>query len=166
MSAIVTPTDRRLGVYTFGMTAAQRVLLAVAAVGVTISALFLAERVGGPLIRMILGPPAGFNSDFTSRAAYGQALLVQSVTVGAAFFLLGVVGRRFSSFSYKHAVWVANPVTVGLGFAAYKIAYHSLHSLDYLAEYDSPQIFLLFCIVSPVVFAPCFLAGVKVRGAH
>ncbi len=155
-----------LGVYTPGMTAAQRVLLAVVAIGITTSALFLAESIGGPLIRTILGPPAGFNSDFTSRAAYGQALLVQSATVGAAFFLLGVAGWRFSSFTYRHAVWVANPITVGLGFAAYKMAYHSLHLPDYLAEYDSPRIFLLFCIASPLVFAPCFFAGVKMRGSH
>jgi hypothetical protein len=41
----------------------QRTLLAVIAIGATISALFLGEHVGGPLARAILGPPAGFHED-------------------------------------------------------------------------------------------------------
>jgi len=142
------------------MTAMQRTLLAVIAIAATISALFLAERVGGPLVRAILGPPAGFHEDFTSRAAYGQALLVQTVFVGLAFFLLGkTAGWRFKSHSYRDAVWVANPITVGVSFIAYKLAYYSLHLPDYLAEYASPQIFVLFCIASPLVFALCFYLG-------
>lgn len=149
------------------MTATQRVLVAVIAIGATISALFLAERVGGPLARAVLGPPAGFHEDFTSRAAYGQALLVQAVFVGLTFFLLGTaMGSRLKSFGYKQAVWVANPVTVGLGFSAYKVAYHSLHMSDYLAEYDSPQIFVLFCVASPLIFALCFYAGAHVRRSN
>jgi hypothetical protein len=117
------------------MTATQKTLLAMIAIGATISALFLGERVGGPLARAILGPPAGFHvEDFTSPAAYGQALLVQGVFVGLAFFLLGVTaGWRFKSLSYRDAVWAANPITVGVGFIAYKWS-------DYLAEYDSPWV--------------------------
>ena len=145
------------------MTAKRRALLAVMAIGATISALFLAERVGGPVARAILGAPAGFHEDFTSRAAYGQALLVQGVFVGLAFFLLGAIaGWRFGNLSYSHAVWVANPITVGVGFLAYKWAYHSL----YLAEYDSPMIFVLFCFAAPLVFAMCFSAGVRLRRLH
>jgi len=76
------------------MNTTQRVQLAVLAIVATISALFLAERVGGPVIRTILGPPAGFHEDFTSRSAYGQALLDANVSVGIAFFLLGTVRWR------------------------------------------------------------------------
>jgi hypothetical protein len=137
------------------------------AIGATISALLLAERVGGPVARAILGAPAGFHEDFTSRAAYGQALLVQGVFVGFAFFLLGAItGWRFGNLRYSHAVWVANPITVGVGFLAYKWAYHSLHLADYLAEYDSPMIFVLFCFAAPLVFAMCFYAGVHLRRLH
>jgi hypothetical protein len=144
------------------MTAMQRTLLAVIAIGATISALFLGERLGGPLARAILGPPAGFHEDFTSRAAYGQALLVQTVFVGLAFFLLGTTaGWRFKSHRYRDAMWVANPITVGVGFIAYKMADHSLHLPDYLAEYDSPLIFVLFCIASPLVFAFSFYLGAR-----
>ena len=74
------------GVYTLGMNATQRVLLAVLAIVATISALFLAERVGGPVIHTILGPPAGFHEDFTSRSAYGQSLLVQTCPGASHFF--------------------------------------------------------------------------------
>ncbi|MGB8010227.1 MAG: hypothetical protein WCF68_01325 [Terriglobales bacterium] len=146
------------------MTATQRTFSALIAIGATISALFLGERVGGPLARAILGPPAGFHEDFTSRAAYGQALLVQGLFVGLAFFLVGAVAAlRFKKLSYRDAVWTANPITVGVGFIAYKLANHSLHLSDYLAEYDSPQIFVLFCIASPLVFALCLYAGAHAR---
>jgi len=156
-----------LGVYTLEMTATQRALWAFIAIGATISALFLAERVGGPLERAVLGAPAGFHEDFTSRAAFGQALLAQAVFVGLAFLLLGtIVGRRLKSLSYKNAVWVANPITVGVGFAAYKMAYHSLNLSNYLAEYDSPEIFVVFCIASPITFALCFYAGANLRRLH
>ena len=65
---------------------------------------------------------------------------MQGVFVGFAFLLVGVVaGSRLTGLSYKHSVWVANPITVGVGFAAYKVIYHSLHLSDYLAEYDSQE---------------------------
>ena len=87
--------------------------------------------------------------------------------MGFAFFLLGeAAGPRFTSVGYKQAVWVANPMTVGVGFAAYKMLYHSLHLSNYLAEYDSPQIFVLFCIASLLTFALCFYAGARVRRSH
>ena len=146
------------------MSATQRTVFAGIAIAATTSALFLGERVGGPIARAILGPPAGFHEDFTSRAAYGQALLVQGLFVAFAFLLLGATaGWRFKSLSYRDAVWAANPITVGMGFIAYKWAYHSLHLSDYLAEYDSPQIFVVFCIASPLVFALCSYAGAYLR---
>ena len=66
----------------------------------------------------------------------------------------------------EDALWVANPITVGVGFAVYKVAYHSLHLSNYLAEYDSSQIFVLFCIASPFTFALCFYAGAHLRRSH
>jgi hypothetical protein len=160
----ISPTTVLLVSNTLDMTTARPALWALIAIGATIFALLLAERVGGPLIRAVLGTPAGFHEDFTSRPALGQALLAQTVFVGLAFFTLGTaVGQRLKSLRYKYAVWVANPITVGLGFAAYKAIYHSLHLRDYLPEYDSPTIFVLFCIASPLVFALCFYAGASVR---
>ena len=122
------------------MTATQRTFSALIAIGATISALFLGERVGGPLARAILGPPAGFHEDFTSRAAYGQALLVQGLFVGLAFFLVGAVAAlRFKKLSYRDAVWTANPITVGVGFIAYKLANHSLHLWTILRSTTAPK---------------------------
>jgi hypothetical protein len=66
-----------------------RTLSALIAIGAAMSALFLGERVGGPLVRAILGPPSGFHEDFTSRAAYEQALLVQGVFIGPRILLGG-----------------------------------------------------------------------------
>ena len=158
---------RPRGVYTLEVTAIQRAFWALVAIGITVGALLFAERVGGPVVRATLGTPAGFHEDYTSRAAYGQALLAQGVFVSLAFFLLGtVMGSRLKNLTYKHSVWVANPITVGLGFAAYRSIYHSLHLPDYLSEYDSPTIFVLFCVASPVVFALCLYAGALVRRSH
>ena len=56
---------------------------------------------------------------------------------------------------------MANPITIGISFAAYKVAYHSLHLSDYLAEYDNPTIFVLFTLAFFTVFAACFYAGTK-----
>jgi len=111
------------------------------------------------------GPPAFFREDFTSHSAFRQALLVQAVFVGVAFFALGSAAARWNLIngSYKHSLWVANPITVGVGFAAYKMAYHALSFPDGLAEYDSPAIFVLFTAASPVVFALCVYAGAHVR---
>jgi len=92
-------------------------LLGVVAIVVTMLSLFLAERVGGPLVRYILVPPVGFHEDFTSRAAFGQALLVQGVSVSLAFFALdfAAAGWKLRNVSYKHSLWVANPINVGVG---------------------------------------------------
>jgi hypothetical protein len=148
------------------MTWTQRAFLVLVAIGATISALFLAERLGGPLARAVLGPPAGFQTDVTTPAAYGQAFLVQGVFLGLAFLLLGTIaGWRFRAFGYKYALWVANPITLGVGCAAYKWTYHSLHLSDYLAEYDSPKTFALSCIAFPLV-ALCFYAGAHLRRSH
>jgi len=147
------------------MTTPKRLLLGVAAIVATILSLLLAERVGGPLARYIFGPPAYFREDFTSHSAFRQALLVQAVFVGFAFFALGSAAVRWNLIngSYKESVWGANPITVGVGCAAYKMAYHALSFSDRLAEYDNPAIFVLFIFASPVVFALCVYAGARVR---
>jgi hypothetical protein len=145
------------------MTKAKASVLGLAAIVATMSSLFFAEQVGGPLARFVIGPPIGFRQHFTSHSALVQALLVQGSFVCLAFFGLGVVGAGWMlrNISYKQSLWVANPITVGIGFAAYKVAYHSLHLSDYLAEYDSPTIFVLFTLAFSVVFAACFYAGTK-----
>jgi len=87
----------------------------------------------------------GFKNTFTSPAAFHQALVVQAITVGLVLFILGIASNRvLRTARYSDAVWIANSVTVGLGFVAYKWLYHALHSPNYLPEYDSPLILVIF----------------------
>jgi len=96
-----------------------------------------------------------------------SALFVQAISVGVAFLVFGTaIGKKIMRVRFSHAVWVVNPVTVGVGFAAYKGIYHSLRLPDYLPEYDSLNIFALFVIAAPVVFAFCLFAGASLRGLH
>ena len=142
------------------MTLARKLLLAGIAVGMTVLGLLLAVYAGGPAVRKIFGAPEAFGEDFTSPAAFHQALVVQAIALGLAFFVLGIASKRLSRASrYSDAVWIANPLTVGLGFAAYKCVYHALHSPSYLPEYDSPLMLLILSLAAPVVFAGCFYLG-------
>src|ERR1700730_4850745 len=90
------------------LSMSERVFIAVLAICVTMAALFLAVLIGGPLARAFFGVPVGFREHFTSSAAFRQALLVQAVTVGFAFLLLGVaLGREVESAHFCWTVWAA-----------------------------------------------------------
>jgi hypothetical protein len=120
------------------MTAAQRVVFPWLAVIVTFAALLFATLALGPLVRALFGVPAGFNEDLTSPAAYSQAVFVQAISVGISFLIFGgAIGTKAKRIGFCQAVWVVNPITVGVGFAGYKWIYHSLRRPDYLPEYDS-----------------------------
>jgi hypothetical protein len=146
------------------MTVAQRIVFPGLAVIVTIAALLFATFALGPLVRALLGVPAGFNEDFTSPAAYSQALFVQAISVGIGFLVFGgAIGAKAEEVGFRQSVWAVNPITVGVGFAAYKWIYHSLRSPNYLPEYDSPSIFALFVVTAPVLFAFCLFGGAYLR---
>ena len=139
------------------MTIARKVFLAALAVGMTVFGLLLATYAGGPAVRKVFGVPEGFQEDFTSPAAFREALAVQGMTVGLMFLVLGILSRRLPRAPrYSDAVWIANPLTVGFGFAVYKSIYHALYPVGYLPEYDSPLAGLIFCLAAPVAFAGCF----------
>jgi hypothetical protein len=141
----------------------KHIVLPAIGTAITLPSLLLAERFGGPMVRQVLGPPVGFQQDFTSTAALRQALLVQGTFLAVAFLLFGAAMAARGCLSYKHAVWAANPVTVGLGSAAYKMADHALHFPDVSAEYGSLKVFGLLSIVSPVLLASCFYAGLCLK---
>jgi len=149
------------------MTLARKLLRGVA-IGMTVLGLLLAVYGGGPAVRKIFGVPEEFQEDFTPPAAFHQALVVQAISVGLAFFVLGIASNRLvRTARYSDAVWIANPATVGFGFAAYKCLYHALHSPSYLPEYDSPAAFLILSLAAPVVFAGClYLGAICVREAR
>jgi len=130
----------------------------------TVLGLLLAVYVVGPAVRKIFGAPQGFREHFTSPATFHQALVVQAISVALAFFVFGIASKRLlRTARYSEAVWIANPVTVGFGFAAYKWLYHALYSPSYLPEYDSPLMLLIFSLAAPVVFAGCFYLGASCR---
>jgi hypothetical protein len=127
---------------------------------VTLTTLLFATLALGPLVRASFGLPAGFNDDFTSPAVYSQALFVQAISVGIGFLIFGgAIGTKAKRIGFRQAVWVVNPITVGVGFAAYKWIYHSLRWPDYRPESDSPSILALFVITAPLLFAFCLFAG-------
>ena len=144
------------------MTLAKKLLLEGVAVGITVLALVLATYAGGPAVRKVFGVPKGFQEHFFSPAAFREALAVQAIAVGLAFFVLGIASRRpFREARYLDAVWIANPVTVGVGFAAYKSIYHALYPAGYFPEYDSPAALVILSLAAPVVFAGCLYLGAR-----
>jgi hypothetical protein len=146
------------------MTVSGKIVLAGFAIVATMLALFFAVLVAGPLVRALFGVPAGFHEHFVSPSAYRQALSLQVVSVSFAFLMLGTaLGGRVKRDRFSRSLWVANPITVGVGFATYKWFYQLLRFAGYLPEYDSPSTFALFVLAAPVVFASCFFAGEYLR---
>ena len=144
------------------MTWAKKLLLEGTAVGVTVLGLLLATYAGGPAVRRVFGVPKGFQEHFFSPPAFREAVAVQAIAVGIAFFVLGIASRRFfGEAPYLDAVWIANPVTVGIGFATYKSIYHALYPAGYFPEYDSPAALLILSLAAPVVFGGCLYLGAR-----
>jgi hypothetical protein len=126
----------------------------------TIVALSLGVFVGGPLIRLLLGPPVGFHEDFTSMAAYRQALIVQFIFVALVFLLLGIaLGQKVRDVHLAWTLWVANPITVGTGFVIYSVGYRSLPGGYRLDEYYNVRNGVFLAIAAPFLFGLCFRAG-------
>ena len=131
-------------------------------VTVTLVAWFAAGQVGGPVIRGLLGAPRAFREDFTSPEAMHQALIVQFISSGIAFWIFGVIFGRYVPLSWKSALLAANPVTFGVGFILFRILYYRLH-LDWPDEYYGLFNGFLLSLAAPFVFASCFYAGAHVR---
>ena len=145
---------------TSGRISGDLTVIALSAIGATISALFFAVFVGGPIARVLSGTPVGFGEHFTSNASYRQAWLVQSASVGSAFILLGfVLGRIVSRSRLAWAVLAANPITVGIGFVVFKLSYESLPLARHAIEYFNIRDGVLLALLSPFVFALCCRAG-------
>jgi hypothetical protein len=143
---------------------AKKLLLEGTPVGVTVLGLLLATYAGGPAVRKAFGVPKGFREHFFSPAAFREAFAVQAITVGVAFFVLGIASRKlFREARYLDAVWIANPVTVGIGFSTYKSIYHALYPAGYFPEYDSPAALLILSLAAPVVFAGCLYFGARCK---
>jgi hypothetical protein len=128
-------------------------------VAVSVFALFVAVHVLGPAMRGLLGTPFGYDQDYATRPALTQATAVRILSLGAAFLLLGVVLSRFRvRKSWPVALIVANPVTVGFGYAIYQ----ALWSGSYAGEYFGYGGLGMMALAAPVVLAPCVLLGLRI----
>jgi apolipoprotein N-acyltransferase len=104
--------------------------------------------------------PAGIPGGLYFTCSFPPGRLRPSHSCSFSFFVLGLASRKLMrTHRYSDAIWIANPVTVGLGFATYKSIYHALYPLGYLSEYASPLALLIFCLAAPAVFAGCFYVG-------
>lgn len=139
----------------------ERAIISLLAICTTMVALLLAVLTGGPFTRAFFGVPVGFREHFTSYAAFRQALFVQVVVLSLAFWLLGIaLGSRVSKTHFRWAMWAANPITVGVGFVAYKLIYQSL-PLTHDVEYYNIRNGAILAITAPLVFAFCSLVGAR-----
>jgi hypothetical protein len=141
------------------LSLSYKTVILLLAICATTVGLFLAVFVGGPFARALFGAPIGFREHFTSSAALGQALLVQALSVGFAFFLLGAaIGRKVTHFGW--AVWAANPISVGIGFVLFKLVYECLPSPHDL-EYHHIRNGAVLGFAAPVILASCCLGGMR-----
>jgi hypothetical protein len=146
---------------------ANRFLLLVAALvlGVVIStgALFASVRLVGPAVRAALGQPSGYGQDYATRQVLLEATLVRMSSVATAFLILGAVLVRFGvRRSWVTALAIANPVTVGIGYALYQ----RLWSGDFTGEYFGFVGLSLISVAAPILFAPCVFLGLSIARHH
>lgn len=128
-------------------------------VAVSVLALFVAVHMLGPGVRALLGTPYGYDQDYATRSALTQATAVRILSLGAAFLLLGVVLSRFRMpRSWPVALIVANPLTVGFGYAIYQ----ALWSGSYAGEYFGYGGLGMMALAAPVVLAPCVVLGLRI----
>lgn len=128
-------------------------------VAVSVFALFVAVHVLGPVARELLGTPFGYDQDYATRPALTQATAVRVLSLGAAFLVLGMVLSRFRvRGSWPVALVLANPVTVGFGYAIYQ----TLWSGSYAGEYFGYGGLGMMAIAAPLLLAPCVLLGLRI----
>lgn len=142
------------------MPAAQRMTAAVLGMLTVLVALVLAALAAGPSLRAVLGPPAGFGSDVTSRDAYLQALAAQVICTALAFSLLGMLLGRWTSVRlWRSALWVANPLTVGMGYWLFR----QISAPSWPYEYMAYHGWLVLSLLAPIVLAPFVCLGARFR---
>lgn len=126
---------------------------------VSVISLFIAVHLVGPAARTLFGVPFGYDQDYARRSALTQATAVRVVSLGAAFVLVGAVLSRFGvRKSWAVALIVANPVTVGVGYAVYQ----SLWSGSYAGEYFGYGGLGMIAVAAPLVLAPSLLLGLQI----
>ncbi len=130
---------------------------------VALVALTLAVLAVGPALRSIAGSPPGFGSDYTSPTAYLQAVVAQCLAMAVTFLAVGMVAsRQATAGGWLGALWMANPLTVGIAFWLIR----QIRSVDWPYEYTAYHGWLLLSVVSPLLFAPCVYLGARFARMH
>ena len=140
----------------------RKLMLSLAAIVLTTSALFPAYYLGGPMVRALLGPPIGFHepsTDFTSPEMLNQAFVAQITWVGVMFLGLGAIFGRASTRPWRLAFWASNPLSICVGYIVFMLLYKRIGLPGEDSEYYSPRNGLLLAIVSPIAFSLCFRFG-------
>lgn len=130
---------------------------------VALAALVLATVAAGPALRALVGPPTGFDSDYTSTAAYVQAGVAQCISLAVAFFLFGIAARNAGTKGgWRWALWVANPISVGVAYWVFRLS----RSGGWPYEYTAYHGWLVLMLVAPLLFAPCVHFGSHLLRKH
>ena len=132
---------------------------ALLGIAIALAALVLAVLAAGPVLRSIIGNPAGFGSDYTSVSAYVQAGVAQCASLALSYFLLGLVTRnRATTRLWQLALWAANPLTVGFAYWLLRLTRRDEWPYEYTAFHG----WLVLAIAAPILFAPCIYFGARI----
>lgn len=134
---------------------------------VTSGSLALGLFGGGPFLRWIWGPPAGFGEDYTTWQNVGQALSAQALFLVPAFALCGICVNKLlpERCSWRTALLFANPLNVFGGYWLYYKLFYTGQSLEVELVYFRASGAILWSLLSLVVLAPVTLAGLRL-GHH
>jgi hypothetical protein len=122
-------------------------------------ALLLALTIIGPAFRRWFGAPLDFNTDYTSKEAFRQALTIQGIALGLVFLLLGMIATGWGSRSaMKWSLWAANPASIGLGYLLYRKAMYPEGPWEYFSYQDWATLSLF----GPILLVPCAILGLRI----
>lgn len=142
------------------MTTSSKILAALLGSAVTLVGLILAALLVGPLLRAVMGLPAGYATDVTSRGAFLQAIVAQFLSVVLVFLICGMaMGSRLNIRRWQSASWVANPLSVGIGYWIFR----QIPFADWPYEYRAYHGWLALIILAPLILAPCLSLGSRLR---
>ena len=71
----------------------------------------------GPIVRLLLGPPRDFGSDYVSGEVLIQAVAAVMMTTTAICMAVGWASARAGrALTLRDAIWMINPLTIAMAF--------------------------------------------------
>lgn len=142
------------------MPNAKRLIAAIVGTIAIAGALAFAAWAGGPCLRAVFGPPAGFGTDVTSQKAYLQAVVAQISCSALALSFLGLfLGQWAGLHDWRSSLWISNPVTVGLGYWLFR----QIAAPNWPYEYTAYHGWVVVSLLAPILFAPLVCMGARFR---